>query len=72
MSEMKSAGRLLRVDEAAALLGVSRARCYELVRQRVLPAVHLGRQVRFDPAAIQAWLAGGGHRLEGGWRRAPV
>lgn len=67
-----SVTRLLRVEEAAALLGVSRARCYELVRQRVIPAVHLGRQVRFDPLAIQAWLAGGGSRLQGGWRRGPV
>jgi excisionase family DNA binding protein len=56
--------RLLRVEEAAALLGVSRARCYELVRSGALPAVHIGRQVRFDPAKLQEWMANGGYRLD--------
>ena len=60
--------RLLSAREAAQVLGITEARLYTLVRQRVLPAVHLGRQVRIHPARLRDWLNAGGHRLEGGWR----
>lgn len=60
---------LLRVEEVAKRLNISVARCYELARQNVLPAVRLGRQVRFDPDALDEFIRSGGQALEGGWRR---
>ncbi len=39
-------GTLLTIPEVAAILNVSVPRVYELIRLRLLPAVHLGRQVR--------------------------
>lgn len=59
---------LVRVEEVAAKLGVSRARCYELIRKGLLPAVRLGRQLRVDPTQLDEWLRGGGRALPGGWR----
>jgi hypothetical protein len=47
-------------------------RAYELARDGVLPAgvvIRIGRQVRFNLAALDRWLADGGAALPGGWRR---
>ncbi len=56
--------KLLRIDEVAELLDVSRARTYELVREGLLPVVRLGRQIRVDPSKLEAWLDAGGIGLE--------
>ena len=56
--------KLLRIDDVAELLDVSRARAYELVREGLLPVVRLGRQVRVDPNKLEAWLDAGGTGLE--------
>lgn len=64
-------GKLLRIDDVAEMLGVSRARCYELARKGLLPTIRLARQLRIDPARLDAWLAAGGSPLPGGWREAP-
>src|SRR5262249_42642324 len=61
--------RLWTAAELAMRLHIGPARLYELVRQGLVPAVRLGRQVRFDPAAVEAWIARGGRALPGGWRR---
>ncbi len=57
--------KLLRIDDVAELLDVSRARAYELVRAGLLPVVRLGRQIRVDPAKLEAWLDAGGVGLKG-------
>ena len=56
--------KLLRIDDVAELLDVSRARAYDLVREGLLPVVRLGRQVRVDPNKLEAWLDAGGIGLE--------
>ncbi len=56
--------KLLRIDDVAEVLDVSRARAYELVREGLLPVVRLGRQVRVDPSKLEAWLDAGGIGLE--------
>ena len=56
--------KLLRIDDVADLLDVSRARAYELVREGLLPVVRLGRQIRVDPSKLEAWLDAGGVGLE--------
>jgi len=49
--------RLLKADEVAEVLQVPKPRVYELARQQVLPAVRIGRQIRFRQEAIEMWLA---------------
>jgi excisionase family DNA binding protein len=44
---------LLRVDEAAAVLDVSRWLVYELIRRGDLPSVKLGRLVRIPRTALE-------------------
>jgi excisionase family DNA binding protein len=63
--------RLLSADEVANKLGVSVARVYEMARRDLLPAVRLGRQVRFDQNQLEAWIASGGRAHAGGWRADP-
>ena len=61
---------LLKVDEVARMLRVPSARVYDLARQRVIPSVRLGRQIRVDRSALRRWVESGGQPLRGGWRRA--
>lgn len=61
--------QLLTVTQAARTLGVSRARLYELIRQKIVPSVALGRQRRVSPASLQAFIDNGGKALSGGWKR---
>jgi excisionase family DNA binding protein len=62
--------RLLTIAEAATILRVRTSRAYDLARARMLPGVvRIGRQVRVDAAALDAWIAAGGEALDGGWRR---
>ena len=51
--------RLLTAGQAAARLDVTLARLYELARTGTLPAVRLGRQIRFSPAALTEWIESG-------------
>jgi len=60
---------LLTVDEVSALLRVKPPRVCELVRQKLLPAIRLGRQIRIDKAKLEEFLENGGRALPGGWRR---
>jgi excisionase family DNA binding protein len=61
--------RLLTAGQAAERLDVTLARLYELARTGALPAVRIGRQIRFSPDALSEWIEGGGQSLAGGWRR---
>lgn len=45
---------LLRVDEAAAWLGISRGLVYELVRKGELTGVRFGRLVRITRTSLSA------------------
>jgi len=63
---------LLTVQQVAAALQVPQRRVYEMIRLGLLPAVHLGRQVRISQAALDSFIAGGGRQFAGGWRKAPA
>jgi putative molybdopterin biosynthesis protein len=63
--------RLLKAKMLAEMLGVSEARAYELMREKILPTVRLGRQVRVSENALEQFVASGGKALPGGWRREP-
>lgn len=47
---------LLRPAEAAIALGISRARVYELVAQRVIPSIRIGSAIRVPAIQLQAWV----------------
>lgn len=50
--------RLLRVDEAAEMLGLSIGGLYHLVSQRRIPCVKLSQRcLRFSLRAIREWIA---------------
>ena len=54
--------RLWTVQDAARFLSVSQSWVYTATRTGVLPAVRVGRAVRFDQSALRAWARG---ELEG-------
>ena len=55
----------LRVEEAAALLGISRGLAYELVNRGELPALRLGRRIVVPRVKLEAFLAGTGDAVRG-------
>ena len=52
--------RLVTADAVAEFLGMSKQGLYEAVRRRLVPAVHIGRRIRFDLEIINQWAARGG------------
>lgn len=61
--------RFYTVTEMAQLLQLTPHRVYEAVRQGLLPAVRIGRQVRIEEQAFLSWVQAGGQTYEGGWKR---
>ncbi len=53
-----SQGPLLDVDELAERLNISVRHVRRLVAERRVPYLKVGHLVRFEPAAIDAWLQG--------------
>ena len=50
-------GRLLyRVQEAADVLGISRAKAYELINRNAIPNIKVGNSIRVPAAALQRWI----------------
>ena len=47
---------LLRVQEAAEALGVSRTSLYVLLRAGDIPSLHIGRSVRVPVAALHSYI----------------
>ena len=54
--------KFLTVHQVAELVQLTPARVYEAIRLELLPAVHIGRQVRIDEQAFQDWVRSGGQR----------
>lgn len=52
--------KLVNAAEAAQRLNLERDRVYELCRRKIIPHVRIGRQLRFAPVALDAWIASGG------------
>ncbi len=62
-------GDILDVDEAAALLRVSKKTVYSRVKAGTLPYAKLGRKLLFSRAKLTQWVADGAdlaNRAEGG------
>jgi len=47
---------LLKANEVATLLGISRSQAYMLMAKGGLPVVRIGRSVRVPQAALAAWI----------------
>lgn len=47
---------LLNPEQVAQTLGFSVAHVYRMVSEKQLPYLRIGRQLRFEPDAIDAWL----------------
>lgn len=60
MSEESTLPKLLTAAEVSAATGISKFRLYALVRLELMPAIRLGRSVRFDPRRLAEWLDAGG------------
>ncbi|MCC6811741.1 MAG: helix-turn-helix domain-containing protein [Deltaproteobacteria bacterium] len=45
------------VKQCAAFLNVTTWFVYKHAERGTLPALHFGRALRFDPAAVKAWAA---------------
>ena len=48
---------LLTGKQAARLLNISERSLFTLNKAGQLPAVHIGRSVRYDPGDIRGWIA---------------
>lgn len=60
---------LLTVAEAARRLAIPTSSAYDLIRQKLLPCVYVGRSIRVNETELNEWIADGGRRFEGGWRK---
>ena len=47
---------LLRVDEAAKLLGIGRSKTYQLIARGELPHMRVGGSVRVPVEALRDWI----------------
>lgn len=56
---------MLSVPDLVALLGISRAGAYELVKRKDFPALHIGKRVLVPKDKLIAWIGentGGGQK----------
>jgi excisionase family DNA binding protein len=53
---VECAKEMLRAEDIAPMLGVSRSRIYQLVRAGTIPAVRDGRVVWIPRRAMELWL----------------
>jgi hypothetical protein len=63
--------RLLSKHEVEQIYGIRANQLASLVRDGVLKCVRVGRRVMYDREVLDAFIAGGGKGLPGGWRRRP-
>ena len=54
----RSAKRLYTTDEAAATLGISRTRLYQLLVAGAISSVKIGRRRLFRPVDLDRWVEG--------------
>jgi excisionase family DNA binding protein len=52
--------RLMTPAEVSRVLGCTLRRVYRLTSKGVLPAVRIGRTIKFDRITLEKWIATGG------------
>ena len=60
---------LLNAQDVGDLLSLRTKQVYQLARQGIVPAVRVGRLLRFDADALDRWIAAGGQGFDAGWRQ---
>ena len=63
-----TSGRLLQTDAAAAYLGIARRTLQELVQNRKVSFIKIGRSIRFDPADLDTFIESRRVRARG-WKQ---
>ena len=48
---------LVKVPQAAAMLGISRTKLYELITRKEIPVCRIDRSVRISVATLEKWVA---------------
>ena len=48
--------KLLKPQEVANYLGVSKSKAYQLMRSQGFPAFRIGKHFRTDPALLKEWV----------------
>jgi excisionase family DNA binding protein len=56
MADIDTIPQLLTIEQLAERLGITVRHVRRLVAERRVPYLKVGRLVRFDPEAINAWL----------------
>jgi excisionase family DNA binding protein len=57
---------LLRIEEAAVLLSMGRAKAYQMAQSGQMPGVvRMGRSVRVSAAVLRGWVEGEAQRQNG-------
>ena len=54
--ELPKIEKLLRGNEVARLLSISRSRAYNLMQTGVIPTVHIGKSRRVRPKDLEAYI----------------
>lgn len=56
MRQTEASPLLLRPSDAADVLGISRSKLYELIAERTIPTVQVGKRARVPLKALEAWV----------------
>lgn len=56
MTENGNTPILIPVEQAAKLLNIGRGLCYQLVQEKRLPSIRLGRRVLISRQALERWV----------------
>jgi excisionase family DNA binding protein len=65
--EMEGSETLKKFETAvnvAPMLGLTQQALYEAVKTGLVPAIRIGRRIRFDLDALRDWAANGGKSIE--------
>jgi excisionase family DNA binding protein len=54
---MKQDVLLVKVPQAAAMLGISRTKLYELITRKEIPVCRIDRSVRISVETLEKWVA---------------
>ena len=57
---------VLDVKEIAGLLGLSKNKCYELIRQKQIPSLRLGKRVVVPKAQFMRFIENGNEVIDDG------
>lgn len=55
----------LTVKEAAPIVQMSEQALYAAIREKQIPAIHIGRRIRIDPNVLRAWATGSQNEQKG-------